>query len=420
MMDNTDLRIKAKKISALDNYDINEKNPEKSFIIIGYKDGEDKGNYKIPLSVLFEYANNQGGGINESELKDKINELIANNEILFPILNGPQGPQGYQGADGSGVDIDLNEIQNQINYLQSLINKYHKDYTIEYNLSHISADSTNDTIISYNGSTILKFIPYNGYRMPDFIEVSGASYSYDPSNKLIRLYNPLSTDNKITITIIGEIAYYTINISINNVTIESVSPNKPTYQIGDTVEMHILADNGYLLPNNIELENASLINYNSNTGILTFRVNGTGNVNISGQSQSSKLYYFGFAADGVDGDSILGYSNGIPNGQITVSNKFYSNSSCPINYSLSYQFTDDPTEIYGDDNVWLIVPTKYFNKNSKLFIDDDGNSYKLTGGNSGFAIALDEIIDGYIDNEEYAICLIANEGISDYINFYKV
>ena len=109
----------------------------------------------------------------------------------------------------------------------------------------------------------------------------------------------------------------------------------------------------------------------------------------------------------------------MPNGNITVNSKFYSSSTCPIDYSTSYKFMDNPAESYGNDNVWLIVPAKYFNKNTKLFLDDNQNTYRLTGGNSGFNISIDTIIDGHINNISYVICLIANEGISDYINFER-
>ena len=417
-MEQTDLRIKAKKISELD--DITQSGNidyDKSYIIVGYRDGTIGKNFKISLSFILDYLASQNHGIDESELKTKVQELIDANEIIFPILNGPQGPQGPQ---GQGVDIDWEAMQTQINYMQSLINQYHNDYLIQYNLTHINTNESNATKLSYNESVTLYFNTDAGYVMPNYVEVTGANFDYDKENKSIRIYNPTASNHKIIIVMNGETGHYSIIYNLRNITYSYISTEQSNYQKDDSIRIQLTPETGYKLPNTVSLENATLINYDKNIGTLSFKVSGTGNIKINAMGELNSIYYFVFAADGYDGESILGYDeNSMPNGVITVNNKFYSNSACPIDYSESYKFMDDPTESYGEENVWMILPSRYFNKSNKSFLDDNGNAYKLTGGNSGLGINIDIVIDGHIDNVDYVICLIANEGILDYINFTR-
>lgn len=419
-MEQTDLRIRAKKISELDQLTESDNiSFDKSFIIVGYRDGDVGKNYKIPLSFIFDYIAEHNNGIDENELKDKVQELIDNNNLSFDsvIMHGPQGPQGHQ---GKGAEFDIAEIQRQIDYLQSLINQYHKEYNIEYNLSYISANITNDTDMLYNETVTLYFEPQLGYVMPDYVTVNGAEFEYNKTLKTVKVFNPNSSNNKIIISMVGNIGYYTISYSLTNIAVSYISAEHNVYQYNEEVEIQLTPNGEYALPNSLNVLNGEIINYDKITGILKFKVSGTGNIIISGAAVLNSTYYFGFAADGVDGESILGYdTNGMPNGQITVNNNFYTNTGCPIDYTVSYKFTEDPTEVYGDDNVWLIVPTKYFNTSRQVFLDDNNNEYRLTGGNSGFNITIETVINGSINGEPYSICLIANEGITDYINFIR-
>ena len=419
-MEQTDLRIRAKKISELDQLTESDNiSFDKSFIIVGYRDGDVGKNYKIPLSFIFDYVTEHSNGIDENELKDKVQELIDNNNLSFDsvTMHGPQGPQGNQ---GKGAEFDINEIQRQIDYLQTLINQYHKEYNIEYNLSYISANILNDTDMLYNETVILNFEPHIGYMMPDYVSVNGAEFEYDKTAKTVKIYNPNSLNNKIIVSMTGNIGYYSISYNLTNIAVSYISTERNVYQYNEEIEIQLTPNGEYALPNSLNVLNGEIISYNKTIGILKFKVSGTGNIIISGSAVFNSIYYFGFAADGYDGDSILGYdTNEMPNGHITVNDNFYSNTDCPIDYTKSYKFMEDPTEAYGDDNVWLILPSKYFNTQNQSFLDDLGNAYRLTGGNSGFNITIETIINGSINGEPYYICLIANEGITDYINFIR-
>ena len=193
-----DLQIRAKKISALDNYDKNIREyGDKTYLIVGYNDPStnNRGNYKISLKAFLDLLSG-GLNIDDSMLLSRIQTFISNGDIQLPAIQGPQGargsqgPQGAkgsQGPQGSGANIDITDIQAQLDRLQELIDNYHSSFNISYNLIHLSGASNNPSVINKNGSATLAFTPDKGYKMPSTISVTpqnGCNYTYNKSNVL--------------------------------------------------------------------------------------------------------------------------------------------------------------------------------------------------------------------------------------------
>ena len=189
-MGSAQLKIKAKKISELDNFIDSHTitdNGENAYVILAYTENGARENYKISLKNFVNEISNSTS-IDDETIKQKIISLINSGEVVIPTIKGDTGPQGPQGPQGDGADIDIDDIQNRLNELQHLINKYHKKYDIVYVLEHIYASSDNPTSMSSDESVTLSFYVETGYRMPDSVTVNGAeSFSYDLPNKSINI-----------------------------------------------------------------------------------------------------------------------------------------------------------------------------------------------------------------------------------------
>ena len=117
-METRELQIRAKKISQLNDYNLNvDQNKDNSYILIGYNKGTRKENFKISLGNFLELIEQHSTILNDDELVDKINMFIREHRIP---LGGPQGPQGPQGPNSAEVALD--EIRNQISGLDEIIN----------------------------------------------------------------------------------------------------------------------------------------------------------------------------------------------------------------------------------------------------------------------------------------------------------
>lgn len=283
-MEQTELKIKAKKISELDNFDDRytiQENADDAYVVLAYvKDGA-RENYKISLRTFFNTISQSS--INENTLKTKLLELINSGEIELPRgEKGETGPQGPQGANGDGSDIDLNEIREQINNLQRLIDNYHKIYNIAYDLSHISYDTNNPSSIIYGSSATLKFIPNAGYKMPNTVEVNISSYSYNSVTKEIQLNNVTSDSNNISIKIVGELKDYSLLINTDHVSSIIEGGYQSNYHINDIINIILTPNSDYNLPNNINsISGAQLLEYNPSTGKLRIKCDGTGDITIT-------------------------------------------------------------------------------------------------------------------------------------------
>ena len=106
----------------------------------------------------------------------------------------------------------------------------------------------------------------------------------------------------------------------------------------------------YSLPENIDLIGASLMSYSQDTGMLTIKCEGTGNMTVTASGVQFNYYYFGVCAKGVDDENILEYdTNGNPNNLLDTSKLYSSVNACPINYNKQYVLFNDDRDYYGEE-----------------------------------------------------------------------
>ena len=368
-MDTQELKIRAKKISALDDFE-NNLDLTKSYVIIGYRNGDDGRNFKMPLSTLISYiSQNASNGITDANLLSKINNLISTNQISIPVTAGPQGPQGPQGAGSNITGADIDDLYRRIEDLQQQINRYHNSFSIIYDLENVNVtDNPVVRSIRHGENYILNFSPAQGYRMPNSIRVTGCSnYNYNASAKTLFIGEP--TDN-ITITISAMKNNYFINYNLQNISYSIIENYKLSYQIGDTFKLSLTASNGYILPDNINVSNCLVTSYilNGNGNIVTASIKclGTGDMTISASAISESTYYFGYFTDD-DTDVNVTYEY-YPNtdelknlGSVIINStsKLSSSTSCPFNVNNSLIFQNIGNSISVTKNVIIIVPKKY-------------------------------------------------------------
>ena len=416
-MENQDIRIRAKKISELQNFDLTP--DENSFIIIGYNNGEVKQNYKMNLVdfiSLISTSDIPGGAIDDATLIAKINQFISSEQIILPSISGPQGPQGPQGATGSG-EIDLENIQSQIDHLQEIINRYHKSYSITYNLSNINSISSNPISVGYDKSVTLYFIPSNGYVMPNNIDIDNCQYNYDKENKSIFIYNP--TGN-VTVNIIGERGFYTLSKVFNNINVEVIGNELQTYPMDGTITYKLTpASNSFRLPESINFINCT-VQYTPNndytSAFLTVTCNGAGNMSISASAISNVTYYFGIISIDnstknkieitweYDSDNIIA---NILDVNVKNTNWMTSNTSCPFQFNSNIILSENVKS--GVETV-MIVPEEFYDPLTYLFTNGV-NSGKLYFGSSPFPFESDIYKRITIDNVAY-YCVSLQDGLN--------
>lgn len=84
------------------------------------------------------------------------------------------------------------------NYVGSKLNKKITSYSITYNLTNCTSNSSNPTIISDTASVIVT--ANRGYKLPSTITVTNATYTYEQSTGTIDLSNPTGD---VTITVVA-------------------------------------------------------------------------------------------------------------------------------------------------------------------------------------------------------------------------
>lgn len=422
-MGSAQLKIKAKKISELDNFIDSHTitdNGENAYVILAYTENGARENYKISLKNFVNEISNSTS-IDDETIKQKIISLINSGEVVIPTIKGDTGPQGPQGPQGDGADIDIDDIQNRLNELQQLINKYHKKYDIVYVLEHIYASSGNPTSMSSDESVTLSFYVETGYRMPDSVTVNGAeSFSYDLSNKSININGVNKDADNITVILKGIINKVMLSFNLINITYEMISevPADGYYQLSNIIQIKLNPAITYNLPSSVNVQGASIMSYSKDTGLLVIKCNGTKDMVITASGEQSNYYYFGVCAKGVDDENILEYdTNGNPYNLLDTSKLYSSVNVCPINYNEQYILFNDDRDFYGG-KVYCIVPSKYFDKNTLKFKDDNNTSYNVWTGNLlPVAIHSGEVYDITYDSSLYYAIVIGVELQNNYIKF---
>lgn len=439
-MNQTEFRIKAKKISELDNFMPGHTIPydgDDTYLALAYTQNDARQNYKVSLKELAVAISNDYG-INDDNLRDRILDMIENGDIQLPA--GPQGPQGPSGEGGmgcmcecdcDGIKDELADIQRKLDEILRILVGTSKEYSVSYDLSNINAVSTNPSKVKYNESATFKFTNPNGYVFPDTVEVN-TPYTYSKSGKSITIDPITNFDfDTITMKIVGVLGYYSLTVTTTNLTYSIIENNKPSYTIQDNpIKIKFTVPEGYNMPtqSQITVTNASIVTYNSTAGELTIRCTGAGDMRITAAGQKIQIlttYYFRFVAYKHDDAGILEYdAKGNPNGVIHINNTFYSSSGkCPITYSNKYRILEDKEYDYGTEDVYIILPKKYFNTSTYKFLDDSNKSYNIITGTLPIPVNINSnsVYQGTVDGEPYVIIRIAPEGLHyQFVSFQQI
>ncbi len=506
-METTDLKIKAKKISELRDYNLSIEDYDNSYVIISYRNGDRGSNFKMSLSTLFSSGNNEGI-INEETIKEKIIELINNHEIDFPVIEGHQGKIGRQGPMGVQGDPGLTGPQGERGRqgyqgergiqgprgwqgLEGYQGRQGRQGSQGYQGRSGAQGSTGEIGVQgpqgkqgpkgkdgisggkgaqgYQGergiqgkqgqqgpkgdSSIIDPSILNHYALKEYVDeklenlINGAPETLDT---LKEIADALNNDNNAVSTILNQISgiqsliekYHpngeiisTYNITCVLVNITQDPSNKTLMLSNEEVTLKFIPKEGFRMPNsnNIYVDGAAY-EYNQIDGTLRIS-NPTKNITITmrGIEGSNITYHFGFAADDVDGEQKLIYEefiddNGeidkLPTGVKDINLFGYvATDECPIDYNRQYYFTDlnGNTMInYGLERSWVLVPSVYVNilgDENILFIDDNGQQYKIVGGNSGWAITITKHIDIVVEDVPYTLLCVGEEGISESVGF---
>ena len=290
-------------------------------------------------------------------------------------------------------------------------------YTVSYNLEHISTDAPtefNDNVFEIN------LTPDIGYNLPDEIIVIGSSnYIYNKNTGCIQI-NTSKKINFITIEAIGIPIEYTFGITTSNMSVENLSnlTNK-TYHIGDIINFIIYANDeyNYDAPNKeeISLSGLNILNYEKldDKASISLEINGLSRyTNIEINAKKILNYYFGYS---IKNDTILNYNeDGLPYeaGTNFANILIRGRNICPIPFIDGFDYENG---ISNNENVFIIVPQKYYNINKNLYIDDDWNGYKLQSGTFAIEIPVQTepnsiaspMIYNFIYNDVayYALCI---------------
>ena len=387
-MSTENIQIRAKKISALDNYDKSiEQYGQYTYLIVGYNDPEtnNKQNYKINLKQFLDLLSG-GLNIDDEMLLTRIQNFISNGDIQLPTIQGPQGPQGPQ---GDGANFDASEIQSQMDELRRIINNYHNTFMISYSLINITGDPSNPLSISGSESATLKFTPDPGYKMPDEVSVTGCSKIYNASTKQIYISN---ATNNIEIRIIGEQNRYSLSHTFNNLNYEFLTDIQNSYLKNDVIRIKLTPiSSNYILPetaSSITYTNCLIdyeVNNNRTEAILTITCNATGNMTVKCSGVQNITYYFGFINDmnpdivtitwSYDNtDTLNGVNNIVIHSFENWPSYLVSSTSCPFTISSADSNKFTITGIGRNNNVIFIVPKIFYNKNTSQFNNGRGTT----------------------------------------------
>ena len=217
--------------------------------------------------------------------------------------------------------------------------------------------------------------------MPNVISINGqCEYRYSNLNNSLTISNPTSD---IIINMSGETQYYSIVYNFNHISYEVVVNNKQSYSLGESIRLSLTADEDFILPSSLNFVNC-LIDYNvSNdrkTASLFISCTGEGNMSVGGNGTSNVAYYFGYIkTDDTSNINVVKeyYANeefkGLLSVEVLSTSLLSSSTSCPFNVNDTLTINN----IGIGNDIILFVPTKYFNIQTKEFINDSNQKYKM-------------------------------------------
>ncbi len=180
------------------------------------------------------------------------------------------------GATGVWNDsLKTLKLSNPVSNVSFTINALLKTYNINPRLVDVTADVNNPTTIMSGETVTLKFTANEGYTLPKAIHVYNVgSYKWDSDKGELIISSPYDPTGTISFTI--DCSY---NIVDNLQNVSSVSGNPSRIKIGGEAELKYQAASGYVLPDSVTVEYATLVSWNKDTGSLKIS-NPTNTVNI--------------------------------------------------------------------------------------------------------------------------------------------
>lgn len=158
-------------------------------------------------------------------------------------------------------------------------------YSITYNLTNLTSDSTNPTTIGNGETASIIITAPTGYNLPSKITVTGCEYTWEANTGVLDISNP--TGN-VTITAEGVAETYSVTVNLTGVTSESTNPTTVSY--GGSATFKFTANENYELPAGVEQTGATSYNWNKATGTLVLaRITGAVTITIVGVATTPQL-----------------------------------------------------------------------------------------------------------------------------------
>lgn len=181
------------------------------------------------------------------------------------------------GATGVWNDsLKTLQLSNPVSNVSFTINALLKTYNINPKLVDVTADASNPTTIMSGETVTLKFTANEGYTLPKAVQIYNVgSYKWDSDKGELIISSPYDPTGTISFTIDCS---YNIENHLQNVS--SVSGNPSRIKIGGEAELKYQAASGYVLPDSVTVEYATLVSWNKDTGSLKIS-NPTNTVNIT-------------------------------------------------------------------------------------------------------------------------------------------
>lgn len=164
-----------------------------------------------------------------------------------------------------------------------------RTYTITANIYNGTADSSNPHTITYGQSATLIYTANAGYKLPNSVSVTGASYTWEPTTGVLDLSDP-NTNVIIRISCVQDTATVTYNLTHCT----AASTNPTTVTIGGSADFKFVAATGYELSATPTVTGATLASWDypvadDKTTMIAGIENVTGNVTISVVASQPKL-----------------------------------------------------------------------------------------------------------------------------------
>lgn len=179
-------------------------------------------------------------------------------------------------------------------------------FRITTNLSDVSADSSNPTVITDGSSATLYFTANSGYSLPASVTVSGAAHQWNQSTGRLVLVDP---SGPVTVTVVGvqdPNARPAFDIQVTMIGVVADANNPTVIYDNSSATLYFTAKSGFYLPATVTVSGAGY-QWDQSTGRLVLRdPTGPVTVQVLGTSNSGPIPYVEMDALPVEVDKKLG------------------------------------------------------------------------------------------------------------------